>query len=117
MRKTAILGALLIVLALPAIAYAATPKIIQIFPSLSFSGTTAKCAVTVYADNSSDAIFAELKLWEEDTCLATWTKSSNGYMNFTTTETVMQGNAYKLTAEVTINGVTRPILSVSGICK
>lgn len=58
MKKRLITISLVIVLliSLCASVYAVESRTQQVFPSLSFSGTTANCSVSVYGDNHSDEI-------------------------------------------------------------
>jgi len=121
MKKMALLLAFLLVVSFPVSAQAATPEevsplALKVYPSISFDGTTAKCSVTVIADNMSDSISVTLKLWKGSSCVASWKSSGEGYVNFSVKEIVTLGLEYKLTADVIINGVPKPTVSVSGIC-
>ena len=86
-------------------------------PDISFSGTTANCSVTVVGNQISDKLTATIKLWQGTTCLETWTTSGTGYIFWDDTATVSKNNTYKLTVDVTINGVTKPQVYVEGTCK
>lgn len=121
MKKTALLLALIMILSIPTTAHAAVPDEIspfalKIFPSLNFDGETAKCTVTIIGDNMSDTISVTLKLWQGNTCLATWNSSGKGYMQFSQSRNVTEGLQYKMTVDVTINGITRPTVSIYGYC-
>lgn len=121
MRKTAFFLALILILSVPTTAYAAIPEEIspfalKIMPSLSFDGETANCTVTVIGDNMSDSISITMKLWRDNICCATWTASGSGYLQVSRTTNVTTGSEYKLTADITINGIVKPTISTYGSC-
>lgn len=117
MRKVALILAFVMLLSIPVSAQAAvTPRIYTAVPGLWFEGTTANCSLTVSGNNTSDSITAIVKLWQGDTCLALWVPRAEGYMFFSDTWSVTAGEEYVLTADITINGVKQPSLSVSGTC-
>ena len=119
MRKTAFLLAIILVLFLPFAVQAAMPAevpplVLKIYPGLTFEGTTAKCSVTVIADKTNDKITVTTKLWKGSSCIAIWNSSGNGYVNVAYTKNVTSGATYKLTVDVTINGIPEPTVSISG---
>lgn len=116
MRKGAFLLAVLIVLSIPMTAFAASPRSLSIMPALTFDGTTANCSVTIVGDRITDDLSATIKLWRGTTCLATWTTSGEGYIFWDDTATVTRYRTYKLTVDVTINGVTKPQVYAEGTC-
>lgn len=121
MKKTAFLLALIMILSIPTTAHAAVPDeispfVLKILPSLNFDGETATCTVTIIGDNMSDTISVTLKLWQGNNCLATWNSSGKGYMQFTKTRNVTEGMQYKMTVDVTINGIAKPTYSIWGKC-
>lgn len=91
------------------------PMALQIRPTLTFDGTTATCQVSVRGE-SKDSIAVTAKLWQGNSCLKTWTASGTGKVTLSKTATVQKGKTYKLTADVTINGVKQPTKSVTGTC-
>lgn len=121
MKKSVLLLALILILSIPTTAHAAVPDelspfVLKILPSLTFDGETAKCTVTIIGDNMSDTISVTLKLWQGSTCLATWSSSGTGYMQFSKTKNVTEGMQYKMTVDVTINGIAKPTYSIWGKC-
>ncbi|MDO4316098.1 MAG: hypothetical protein Q4C45_09985 [Oscillospiraceae bacterium] len=88
-------------------------------PTLSFSGTTATCAVNIRADSLSDKISATVKLWDGNTCLKTWTDSGTGYLFFSETHSkdIEPGKSYTMTVDYTIAGKSYPQLSTSAVCR
>lgn len=103
MKKIALLLAIILLVAAPLTVQAATPRLINISPELSFTGTTANCYVLVAADHISQEIEATIKLWHGTTCLETWYASGNGYLSWRDTATVTRGNTYRLSVDVTID--------------
>lgn len=86
-------------------------------PSLVFNGTTAECYVSVITDSSDDQVSVILKLSQGNTCIETWESSFSGTSVVGGEKTVKKGLSYTLSADITINGETRPTTSVSGTCK
>ena len=107
---------LLIALLIPLSAQAVTPRKPKVIPYINFSGTTATCSVSVICDSTKDAISLTAKLYNGSTCIATWTESGTGSLNFSRTKTVQRGKTYKLTADVTINGTALATASTTGTC-
>lgn len=121
MRKAALLLVFILVMAIPVTANAALPDennpyALHIRPSLSFDGTTANCSVTVIGENMSDSISIVMKLWQGNSCIATWSTSGKGYVQFSRSKNVTEDLQYTLTADVTINGIANPTFSDHGIC-
>ena len=98
-------------------AYAASPRVAPVVPSISFNGTNAICSVLVIADKSSDSIDATIKLWQGTQCIKTWTDSSTGDLDFTGKYGVSKGKTYELTVDVTISGKKLPRYSIQATCK
>lgn len=116
MKKIAWALLFLMVLTIPVSAQAATPRTPKVLPGITFDGTTATCTVTVFGDNTKDGISLTAKLWKGSECIAIWTDSGSGYLNFSRTMTVESGYTYKLTADVSINGKSLQTISTTGIC-
>lgn len=116
MRKKVLALTLLLVFTLGITAQAAQPRAAQITPSLSFSGTTATCAVTVRGDKTTDSIAITAKLYQGGTLLKTWTKSGTGTVKLSETATVTKTRSYILESTVTINGVKQTVAPVMKAC-
>lgn len=86
-------------------------------PSLVFNGTTAECYVSVITDSSDDQVSVVLKLLQGNSCIETWESNFSGTSVVGGEKTVKRGLSYTLSADITINGETRPTTSVSGTCK
>lgn len=112
MKKIAFLLALLMFV-LPITANAATPRSIFIKPGISFDDDTANCTVSVTGNSMKDDIEVVVKLWQGNICIATWKTSGTGYVNFSKSKTVSTGVEYELTADVTINGIKQPTVSIT----
>lgn len=121
-RKVLIILVCALVFSFFTTAYATTPDDVsplafRMIPQISFEGERATCTAIVFGDNMNDELFVTLKLWQGNTCIATWSTSGTGHLQFTRTKTVTRGVQYKLTLDVTINGVKEPTASVLGTCK
>lgn len=86
--------------------------------SLDFNGTTAVCDVDIYANHTTDKIIANIKLWDGNTCLKTWTEVDYGALNFSETYSsgIQAGKTYEMTVSYTIAGKGYPQDSVSAYC-
>lgn len=107
----------LIFASMPICALANTSRIIVATPTLSFNGTTANCSLHVTANYLSDEIDAVIKLWDGSTCLNTWTVSGTGVLVFSDSYKVTLNREYTLTADVVINDVSRPRVSITKKCQ
>lgn len=117
MKKCAMLLAVLLILSIPVTVNAASTRMLSIMPELTFDGTTANCSVAVIGNNTSEDIDVTIKLWHGTTCLETWTASGDGYVFWDDTATVTKNQTYKLTVDVTINGVSKPQVYVESKCE
>lgn len=112
-----ILSALLLLAALALPVSAQSPqRAVRATPNISFSNATATCSVSVYGENKTDRISLTAKLYQGDACIATWTDSGTGYLNFSRSKRVQKGKSYKLTADVTVNGESFSTASDTGTC-
>lgn len=116
MKKLALLLAIVLIFSISVTAYASSPRLINIMPEITFSGTTANCAVAVTGDYATDDIDVVIKLWRGSVCLRTWYASGEGYVFWDDTAAVSKGKTYTLTVDTTINNITNPRVSVSGTC-
>lgn len=117
MRKTTFLVALFIIFLLPVSAKASTLRSANMNSNLTFTGSTANCEVNVIAESPSDSISVELTLWQETNCIGTWKKTGTGFLDYSTQKTVSRGKEYVLKANVTINHIKQPTISVTKICE
>lgn len=114
-RTIAIVAILILLTTIPITANATSSRGLVIYPSITFNGTTATCALVVSA-NPSDEITATLKLWHGSTCLKGWDLKDENILEFSDTCPVVAGQTYKLTADVSINGVAEPQVSITRTC-
>ena len=85
--------------------------------NLSFSGTTATCKLNVVASNMSYPIEASVKLMHGSTVVAQWSNmTSNGYMFFSDTASVVSGYTYTMKITLKINGVSYDIADITKTC-
>ena len=116
MKKVALFLVIVLVISMPLSVHAAEARILSIYPEISFNGTTAECSLGVIGDYTTDELDAVIQLWRGSTCIKTWYASGDGYIFWEGTATAVKGKTYTLTADVTINNVTKPRVSVSGTC-
>jgi type 1 fimbria pilin len=109
-RTIAIL--VLLVLLCSASAYAATTAVGK--PSLSFSGTTASCSITV--TQSGKPIDVTLELYQGSTLVDSWSKSGTSRVKVSGSASVTSGLSYRLEAYGTINGVPFTATPVTRTC-
>lgn len=115
MRKLALFMAFILVVVTP-LSVSAAPRVLNIFPALSFDGTTAACQVTVAGNNTSEHIEVTMKLMRGTYCEASWSTDGYGYVYMLEYDTVTKGRTYDLVVEVKVNGVASTPVSVSGTC-
>ena len=117
MKKRVLAILMVVIIVLSMTTFAVENRSRSITPGLSFSGKTANCSLEVIGDNASDTISATITLCRGTTVLKTWTESGSGYILFTDTYTVSTTGAYRLNADVTINGTTYATIGHSATCK
>lgn len=115
MRKLALFMAIILVVATP-LSVSAAPRLLNVFPALSFDGTTATCQATVAGNNTSEHIEVTMKLMQGSYCEATWTADGYGYVYMLEYDTVTKGRTYNLVVEVKVNGIAQTPASVSATC-
>lgn len=115
MRKYICMVMLLVALLIP-LSVQAAPCSPKAMPSISFNGTTAICSVAINSSSLTDSISLTAKLYQGSDCIATWTDSGTGYLNFSRSKRVQKGKTYKLIADVTINGEALDTASATGTC-
>ena len=115
MRKRVFALTLILVFLLSMTAYAAEPKnIAPIYPSLSFSGTTANCSVSV-TEAGAD-ISVTLTLYRGWSVIGSWSGSGEDYVKVSGSAAVKDGLEYRLVATGTIDGVAFTSAEVVGTC-
>lgn len=111
-RVMCILVLVATIFAIPA--YAASPRTIDVYPSLSFNGTTATCTATIMGERTTDRIAASMELRQGGTLIDDWSASGSGILKLDKTTTVTKNKTYTLTVEYTVNGVAQTPVSISG---
>lgn len=114
MRRRIIALTLVFLLVLSMAVYAAEPRTPQVDPSLSFSGTTANCSVSVNKYGSD--IFVTLTLYRGWSTIASWSGSGEDYVRVSGNAAVKDGLEYKLVATGTVDGVAFTSAEVWGTC-
>lgn len=115
MRKTALLLAIILVISMP-LSVSAAPRALGIEPVLAFDGTTAACEVMVIGNNTSEYIEVTMKLMYGTTCEASWSADGYGYVYMLEYDDVVKGRTYKLEVEVSVNGVAKSPVYITGTC-
>lgn len=103
------IGGLLVLLAmiLAIHAHAASPRLVDILPDVTFANNNATCTVEIYADRSNDRISATMELWQGNQRIDTWNDSDSGYLFMEETARVEANKTYKLVVNYSINGITK----------
>ena len=116
MKKIAMLLAIILLVATPLTAQAATPRTIDVRPKLTYTGTTANCSVLVSADYTYQEIEVTIALWHGNSWIESWEVSGEGYVYWQDTVTVVSGNTYTLTIDATIDGEDLDQVYISQTC-
>ena len=114
MKKRILALTMILVLALAISAQAAMWSA-SINPRIEFNGTSATCIVSVRGE-VGDAITVRAKLWQGSACLKDWQASGVVSVILSKPATVVKGETYRLTADVTIDGVKHPTKAYSATC-
>ena len=113
MRKIALLLALVMLVSIPLSVHAATPRTINIRPSISYNGNIATCTARIVGNSTSDHLEATIKLWRGNSCIQTWEEAGNGNIFFFETAKVIPGITHTLTVDLWVNGVAQDRVSIS----
>ena len=113
MKKIVATILLIALLVVPTTAHASQKAIVTIIPSLSFATTAAVSTVEINANTANDEISAVIKLYQGNSCIATWNASDVGYLTFRSVKVVDKGYTYTLTVDATIAGRTYDTVSTS----
>ena len=115
MRKVALFLAIILVISTP-LTVSAAPRMLTINPTLAVNGTTAACEVDVVGNTMSEYIEVTMTLKRGTYTEATWYTDGYGYVYMLEYDTVTKGRTYELVVAVTVNGVAKTPVSVSGTC-
>ncbi|MCI8530336.1 MAG: hypothetical protein HFH82_14515 [Lachnospiraceae bacterium] len=85
-------------------------------PSLHFRGTTAVCSVICRGDSEKDTVEATLTLYQGSTYIDSWSESGSGLVVVSGEHKAQSGKTYRLEMAYSINGVERPVVSVTNTC-
>ena len=90
----------------------------QIIPSLSISGTTATCKLSVVSSSNTYPLEANVSLMRGNTTVESWYGiTANGYLSFSDTVNVSKGDTYTMKTTVKINGVSYSVADITKTCK
>lgn len=96
---------LALILAIPA--HAASPRLVDVLPDITFANNNATCTVEIYADRSDDRISATMELWQGTKRIDTWNDSDSGNLFMEKSARVEANKIYKLVVNYSINGVSK----------
>lgn len=113
-RLTATLLLCILTFSLVATANAAETRVAIAPPTLSFTGTTANCKLSVTKFGSN--INATLELWKGNTRVASWSGTATSSLIISKTKSVISGQTYTLKAHGTIDGVSFTAPSITKTC-
>lgn len=101
---------LALVLAIPA--HAASPRLVDVLPDVTFANNNATCTVEIYADKSNDRISATMELWQGTQRIDAWNTSDSGYLFMEETARVEANKTYKLVVNYSINGIAKNPMTI-----
>lgn len=113
MKKRIIAMAAVLVFLLATTANAAV-LVTKVTPSLTFSGTTANCSVTVR--DSGKEIEATVELWYGNTLIDSWSDSGTSRLTVSGSHTVTKGRTYTMKVAVTVDGSNVNVSPISKTC-
>lgn len=85
-------------------------------PILKFDDTTAVCSVNYRAANSNDQVKVTLTLYQGNTYVDSWSGSGIYQVSVSGECEVKSGKSYKLVMTHSVNGITKPAVTVSNTC-
>ena len=113
MKKIAFVLAVILVFSIPLSVQAAQPRAISIVPEITLEGTSLTCYVSAAADHISEHLEATIRIYRENTLIYTWYASGYGYIDFTRTRGAPSGYTYRMTVDLTVDGVAIPQATAS----
>lgn len=116
MKKRILTLSALFILVFTMSAQALEPRTTTSKPILSFSGTTAYCAVECAGESTGDEVKATLTLYQGTTYVDSWSGSGKGYVSLSGSCGVRSGKSYKLVLTYSINGSSKPSVSTTATC-
>lgn len=81
-------------------------------PTLKITGTTAYCVGKYSSGNKNDEIALTITLKQGSTTVKSWSVAGKGSVVISETYTVMAKKTYKLVLTATVNGVSKPGVTV-----
>ena len=99
-KRISVVFVFLVLCMLVSIPAFAAQKASMVEPSLSFTGTTANCSVSITALGKT--ISATMELWHGSTRLASWSDNGTSLLSLSETYPVVSGLSYTLKVSGTI---------------
>lgn len=109
-KIVAVLLIIVFLLTNPLIANAAS-RALAINPIINFDTNTVLCYVGISAD-PGDSIVAKITLYEGNTRIRIWNRTSTEYLIFSEYVPAQNGYKYTLTVDATVDGTKEPTVSV-----
>ncbi|MCI9670551.1 MAG: hypothetical protein HFF49_03240 [Lawsonibacter sp.] len=86
-------------------------------PDLFFQGTTAICSAICQGDSATDSVAATLTLYQGNTYIDSWSELGTRKITLYGECKVTSGKTYRLELACSINGVDKPVVSVTNTCR
>ena len=83
--------------------------------SISNSGADVTCTGIIFGNAKDDPISAKMKLWRDNTCIATWSSNGTGNLTIVKTKSVTKGHTYKVTVDANVAGVKQHRVTSSSL--
>jgi len=119
MRKrisSALVPLLLVCILSAQVAQAAEQRASGGMPDLFFQGTTAICSAICQGNSTKDSLDVTLTLYQGNTRIDSWSKSGGWKVSLSEECIVEYGKTYRLEMAYSINGVAKPVVSVTNTC-
>lgn len=110
-RYLTIIAAVALVLSISC--YAVSSRAVDVYPTLTFSGTQATCKATIMGQSSTDRIVATMYLYRGSTLIDSWGASGTGVLRMEESATVSRNKTYTLTVNYSVNGITQNPVTIS----
>jgi len=115
MRKIALVCALVFMFALSIPSYAMMQRSPSADAKLTFSGGMANCWAQI-TSSEDEKLELTMKLYENGILVETWRDSGYAYLCLDESVPANSGDVYKMTVQVKIDGVSKPMITFNREC-
>ncbi len=112
MKKIALMLTVLIMFSFSVAAFALETRSPSTDYGMYFSGSTVNCFAETVGDSDED-ISITMKLYENGSRIRTWSDADTTYLYVSGSAPANKGDVYKLTVQVTIDGVQQPMMIIN----